>query len=62
MYVVGTGKLGSSNVGTYKLTESKGLEDELQNLSSAEEYYRNIGFGETVDIIKKIRNIAIIHL
>ena len=62
MYVVGTGKLGSSNVGTYKLTESKGLEDELQNLSSAEEYYRNIGFGETIDIIKKIRNIAIIHL
>ena len=62
MYVVGTGKLGSSNVRTYKLTESKGVQEELQHLGRAKEYYRNIGFGDTVDIIKKIRNITIIHL
>ena len=53
MYIVGRGKLGSSGVGTYKLTEDEEVKQQLHALADAEDYYREIGLGEAVDDIKR---------
>lgn len=53
MYVVGTGRLGSSIIGTYALAEYPGVEDALNYFQDAELYYKGLGLGETVESIKR---------
>ena len=53
MYVVGTGRLGSSIIETYALTEYPGVEDALKDLKDAEVHYKGLGLGETVESIKR---------
>ena len=53
MYVVGTGNLGSSIIGTYAITEYPGVEDALNNFKDVELYYKGLGLGETVESIKR---------
>ena len=55
MFVVGTGRLGSSHVGTYQLTEYPGVEMALSNLKYADQYYRSIGLSATVDEINNLK-------
>ena len=52
MYVVGNGKLGSSQIGTYRVTENKDVQDALSSLSNADIYYNGIGLAETVRSIR----------
>ena len=55
MFVVGTGRLGSSRVGTYQLTDYPGVAEALSDLKYADQYYCNIGLSETVDKIRKLK-------
>ena len=58
MYVVGTGRLGSSQVGTYKLTDYPGVTEALRDLKYSDEYYHGIGLSETVKKIEKKQKIC----
>ena len=58
MYVVGTGRLGSSIIGTYALSEYPGVEDALNDFKDAELYYKGLGLGETVESIISNQNMV----